>query len=311
MYAVVDGQQKRRVRLLANKTASKEEVLADFQGDGEMIEIPCSRKYSADQPVFVCATSGLVRARDVRSSEEIAKIWSEQIFGNRFDSARYTARIPAVVARQTYVAAFLNDNIGTKGKRICDIGAGEGQFLEIVTGPQYGALGYGIEPSSDNCKILQDNGFRCFQGTVEDYRSEKSLPKACFDAVSIMWTLCNTASAVDMIQLAYDLLKPGGTLVVAEGSRILVPFRKPLNLYFSSLPVDLHPYHFSANTLSGLLSVVGFVDRKFNRYIDSEYLCILGTKPIDIAEETVIVVDESEQVLEFFARWDRETQYYL
>ncbi len=114
-----------------------------------------------------------------------------------------------------------------------------------------------------------------------------------------------------MIQLAYDLLKPGGTLIVAEGSRILVPFRKPLNLYFSSLPVDLHPYHFSANTLSGLLSVVGFVDRKFNRYIDSEYLCILGTKPIDIAEETVIVVDESEQVLDFFARWDRETQYYL
>ena len=296
---------------MATKTASKEEVLADFQGNGEMVEIPCSRKYSAGQPVFVCSTTGLVRAGDVRSPREIAKIWSEQIFGDQFDSTRYTARIPAVVARQTYVAAFLNEHIGTKGKSICDIGAGEGQFLEIVTGPQYGGSGYGIEPSSDNCRILQDGGFRCFQGTVEDYRSEKNLPKECFDAVTIMWTLCNTASAVDMIQLAYDLLKPGGTLVVAEGSRILVPFRKPLNLYFSSLPVDLHPYHFSANTLSGLLSVVGFVDRKFNRYIDSEYLCVLGKKPVDTVEETNVVVDESEQVLDFFVRWDRETQYYL
>jgi len=293
------------------KQIGAEAVLADFLGEGKMIEIPCSRKYCSGEAVYVCTETGLVRAKEVRSSKEIARIWSEEVFGGKFDERRYTSRIPAVLARQTYVAAFADENIGLRSKEVCDIGAGEGQFLEIVASPRYGALGYGIEPSEENSIDLQKNGFECFCGTVEDYCVSPQLAKNRFDVVTMMWTLCNTSSAIAMIQAAYDILKTGGKIVVAEGSRILVPFRKPLNMYFSPLPVDLHPYHFSVNSLTNLLKVIGFTTPLRNRYLDSDCLCVIAEKGQDKCQVENFEADDWREVLDFFDRWDRETGYYL
>jgi hypothetical protein len=114
------------------KQVGADAIIADFFGEGEMIEIPCSRKYSNGEAVYVCTETGLVRAKGVRSSKEIARIWSEEVFGGEFDAQRYTSRIPAVLARQTYVAAFADENIGLRGKEVCDIGAGEGQFHKLL-----------------------------------------------------------------------------------------------------------------------------------------------------------------------------------
>ena len=38
----------------------------------------------------------------------------------------------------------------------------------------------------------------------------------------MMWTLCNSFSCKEMMNVAFDLLKPGGHLYIAEGSRIMV-----------------------------------------------------------------------------------------
>ena len=79
------------------------------------------------------------------------------------------AHVPAVKARQTYVADFADVNIGLKNKMLCDIGAGEGQFLEIITGEDYQAKAFGIEPSEKNCNNLSESGFNNFNGTIEEY----------------------------------------------------------------------------------------------------------------------------------------------
>ena len=46
-----------------------------------------------------------------------------------------------------------------------------------------------------------------------------------FDIVTMMWTLCNSFSCKEMMNVAFDLLKPGGHLCIAEGSRIMVPLK--------------------------------------------------------------------------------------
>ncbi len=287
----------------------KDLIINDFKGLDEMIEIPCSRKYTNQEPVHVCKNTGLVRVKELRSSSEIAKAWSEEVFSNDFGEDTYTARIPAVKARQVYVADFADVSVGLKGKDLCDIGAGEGQFLEITSSSEYQANVFGVEPSAKNCSQLSNKNFRNFNGTIEEYAKSDLFEKQKFDVITIMWTLVNSYSCLDMISTAYDMLKPGGHIVVAEGSRILVPFKKPLNYYFSPLPVDLHPYHFSANSLKNLLKVCNFQITHENRYIDSDILCVIGKK-VNPEIEQNYEIDNYIEVLNFFERWHVDTQMY-
>ena len=287
----------------------KELIINDFKGFGEMIEIPTTKLYKKDNPLCVCKNTGLVRAKNIRSSKEIATAWSDEVYGSTFDEKNYTALIPAVKARQTYVADFTHINLNLKDKNICDIGAGEGQFFEIVSEKKYMANCFGIEPSKNNCDQLSNKSFDCFNGTAEEYAQSDNFSKKKVDIITIMWTLVNVASCIDIVKAAYQMLKPGGHIVVAEGSRILVPFKKPLNYYLSPLSTDLHPYHYSANSMSNLLKVAGFKITHINRYIDSDYLCLIAKK-IDNFDNNNFKIDNYEDVLSFFERWHIETEKY-
>jgi len=164
----------------------KQKIIDDFRGLGEMVEIPCSPKYSSGQLVHVCKETGLVRAKELRSAEAIAKAWSNEVYSDDFGKDTYTARVPAVKARQTYVADFADVNIGLKDKILCDIGAGEGQFLEMITSDDYKAKAFGIEPSEKNCIGLSENNFKNFNGTVENWAESDQFEENKFDIVTII-----------------------------------------------------------------------------------------------------------------------------
>lgn len=289
--------------------ASKEQVINDFSGLGEMLEIPTSKLYTNGEPLHVCKDTGLVRVKNLRSSFETAKAWSEEVYKPEFTEDTYTARIPAVRARHTYVADFADTNIGLSEKKICDIGAGEGQFLEIISKNPYQAKVYGIEPSKKNCAMLNKNGFECYNGTIEEFSKSSNFIKDKFDVITAMWTLVNTSSCLDMVSIAYDMLKTGGHIVVGEGSRILVPFKKPMHYYLQKMALDLHPFHFSANSLQNLLKVVGFEIVHVNRFIDTDYLCIIARKP-DAEIKNDYQVDNYNDVISFFERWHIETKNF-
>ncbi len=287
----------------------KEKIIEDFNGKGDMVEIPCSRKYTKNQPIHVCISTGLVRVKNLRSSKEIAEEWSNEIYGAQFNDKTYTARIPAVKARQTYVADYIDTEIGLGNKNICDVGAGEGQFFEIISSYGLKTNLFGIEPSKKNCYQLKKNNYYFFKGTIEDFSKSSQFEKNKFDIVTLMWTLTNSQSCLNMVKIVYDMLKVGGSIVVAEGSRILVPFKKPLNMYFSEKPADLNPYFFSRNSIINLLKVSNFEIASINRYIDSDVLCITAKKPNNILKQNY-QVDNHVDILDFFKRWDKETKYY-
>jgi len=285
------------------------EFPCDLCGCDDAVEVPHARLYTNNEPVHICEECGFVYVRKRRTASEIAKAWSEKIYSNDFGEDTYTAIIPAVKARQTYIADFADVNIGLKGKRLCDIGAGEGQFLKIVSGRDYQAKVFGIEPSETNCSILSKRKHLNFNGTIEDYCKSELFDEQKFDVITIMWTLVNCHSCVDMVSTAYEMLKPEGKLVVAEGSRVLVPFKKPLNYYFSTIPQDLHSFHFSANALKNLLKISGFKIVKENRHIDSDILCVIGKK-VEGGVSQAFKGDNYLEVYNFFERWHVETQMY-
>jgi SAM-dependent methyltransferase len=232
-------------------------------------------------------------------------VWSREIFGHA-----YTSAIPAVRARLVYVAEFVHDTLGLAGRDVCEIGAGEGHGLELLKDVRYDARVFGIEPSAENGARLRAAGIDHFTGTIEEFVDRPDAGRGVFDVVMIQWTLENCQDCRAMLDGAHRVLKPGGAVVVATGSRILVPFKKPLHTYFSHLPADTHAFRFSANTLQGILAVSGFDVVRVNRYLDHDILCAIAHKtdrsrPIDWRGDNYL------DVYNFFERWYADTKIYF
>ena len=279
------------------------DVACDLCQAVEAVEVSNAREYTGGWPIHICRTCGLVYVKRRRAPEVVARVWSEQLFGGQ-----YTARIPAVRARQVYVAEFLDLHLGLRGKTVCDIGTGEGQFLELLR-DQYGATVVGTEASPAHCDALRSKGIVCFQGTAEWFETQPEASKLAADIVTLLWTLECSACPRALLRAAYGLLKTDGHVVVVTGSRILVPFKKPLQFYLGRNPADTHPVRFSAQTLQGFLAVSGFEVVQVNRFMDSDYLCAIARKR---APGTVLPWrgDRWEEVREFFERWHQDSVRY-
>lgn len=282
----------------------------DLCGSSDLSEIACAPTYMAGRPLHVCNACGMVQVAHRKSPEEIKAAWADEMYRaddkTRLSDRTYTARMPAVHARQTFAADFIDEAVSLRGKTVCDLGAGEGRFLEMIRGPEYGANVFAVEPSSDNCRILGDRGIDHYLGIAEEYLANAADKAGTYDLVTIIWTLENCFSARDVMDAAWHLTKPGGHVAVATGSRILVPFKKPLQYYIGP-NADVHPYHFSANTLRGYLAQTGFRMTHVNRYIDSDYLVMVGEKT-DRKASIAWQSDKAGAVLAFFDRWDKETR---
>ena len=280
--------------------AIEKKLIDDFKGAGKVISIPNIRKLTGGYDINISKYSGLVSVIKRRSSKKIADEWSNKIFGTSFTNKTYTARIPAVTARLTYVLETIISELKVKSKSICDLGAGEGDFLKMLKQKKLTKNIFAVEPSIKNCKLLNKNNIKNFQGTIEDYANKKKKRK--FDILTLMWTLCNTSNCYDVISSVNKLCKNNGYIVVAESSRILVPFKKPIQMYVSKGNPDIHPFHFSKNSLCNLLLINNFKPIYINRYLDSDWLLIIAKKQNKISKKNY-KIDNYLKVKKFFLSW--------
>ena len=268
----------------------------DLCSADEPIEIEVCRPYTGGQPIHVCSKCGLVYVTERRSSAEVAASWSE-IYG----SGGYDPAWPAVEARLTYVAEFVKQRIGVEGKSVLDIGAGDGRLLTKMTG----AIWLGVEPTAD-----PPAGWRGhWWSKMPAEEAVDVTPSA--DVVMLTWTLENCAEPAKVLQAAYKLTKPGGHIVVATGSRLLVPPKKRLSQYLSTNAADTHPTRFSYLTLDGMLFNAGFDPVAVNSYGDSDWLVTIARK----SDPSVYLnrppaheagwSDFPDMVIDFFEAWHR------
>ena len=279
------------------------EFPCDLCDSDSAAEIEVARHYMGAGRLHVCRECGFVYVRRRRTAHAIAASWSDELY-----ETAYTARIPAVRARHAYVAEMADTNLGLLGKRVIDIGAGEGLFLKMIAVAPYRAAPFGVEPSERNGGLMTDAGIEHFTGTIEDFavaigtRRERQ-----FDIATILWTLENCQSCNAMLSAARDLLVVGGHAVIATGSRILVPFKKPLHHYLSPNEADTHAFRFSANTLRRLLGRHGFEVVAVNQWIDSDPLVMIARKAEAVEFSSALPIDDWRAVIAFFERWHCET----
>jgi 2-polyprenyl-3-methyl-5-hydroxy-6-metoxy-1,4-benzoquinol methylase len=289
---------------MANESAYKD-YPCDLCGTDDPIEVPYVRLYTRNQPVHICGSCGFVYVRSRRSSEEIARVWNDELYGTVYTAKKH----PAMLPRYTYLAGFLENLFDINGLKVCDIGAGEGLFLKYLK-DHHDIVPFGIEPSPANCRELEQLGIDNFVGTIEQFGASAAGKKYRADVVTILWTLENCLSCLDMLEVAAAMLPVGGRILVATGSRILVPFKKPLFYYLSQAPADVHCFRFSANALQTALGKAGFKTVGTNRYLDNDVLCVLGEK---VADRSTIQPkkDQPLEVMSYFERWHQDTLHYL
>jgi len=224
----------------------------------------------------------------------------------------YTGMIPVMKARHHFVTETLEQAIpgGLRGKRICDIGAGEGYFLSLARN-SYGAEVMGVEPSRENCRLLESQGITSYQGTAEAFLRDEEELRGSFDIVTLNWTLCNCSSCCDVIEVARELVTDGGFVVVCDSSRILTPFKKTLSLWMQpNVAVDLHPWFFSFNTIRCLMATYGINPIAQDNHHEQNDLLTVGQKMSGIRLNPGEYVDRPEDVIRFFERWEKESGHY-
>ena len=258
-----------------------------------------------DPRIAVCLRCGFVYVPERRTAEEVAQAWDD-IYRNE----QYSPKWPAVRARLFYVAEWIDQTIGFEGKSVLDIGAGDGFFLQQAR--MRGAHPVGLDPSSHNARGIRALDMTCHEGSIA-----KVGPCGQYDIVTILWTLENTTDCLAMLRYARDRLLPGGHVVVATGSRILVPPKKPLSSYLNpNVPADMHCFRFSVASLAKAMLKVGLsvlsqelradillTRPLMNRPQEQEWLVMAGLvrAPVD----DYFPSDSPSAVLQHFADWAR------
>ena len=259
--------------------------------DCDLCGSPSRLPLPQDPRIGICARCGFVYVPERRTAEEVALAWDD-IYRNE----QYSPKWPAVRARLFYVSEWIEQTIGFEGKSVLDIGAGDGFFL--LEARIRGAHPVGLDPSPHNARRIRGLDMVCHEGSIE-----KVGPCGQYDIVTILWTLENTTDCLAMLRYARERLLPGGHVVVATGSRILVPFKKPLSSYLNpDVPADMHCFRWSYNSLDRATELAGLYPMDWNPFQECDWMvgAFLGADP-DIPANP----DDPAAVLQYFADWAR------
>lgn len=288
--------------------------LESLQNCGEKIAIKGLDEFlHPGDSLYVHKKTGLVSSALSSTPEEILDYWTKKIFtSNSIED--YSAFRPFAIGRLTYAVRFLLDYISEhpeySGQSFCDFATGQGVLPRILK-LQPEAFKWNIgctEGSFELHREMHSAGFNSYFGMLGD----GSLEDFTVDFASLTWTLCNCIEPLEVLLDIRRHIKDGGLLVVAESSRILVPFKKSLaDLLTRQHPADTHPFYWSKNSLSALLKCAGFEPVAVNRYFDSDVLVIVAKKNQSIpGEDMEVEADDPNVVLNFFNEYVKQNSYF-
>ena len=288
--------------------------LESFQNCGEKIAIKGLDEFlQPGDNLYVDKKTGLVSSALSSTPEEILDYWTKKIFtSNSIED--YSALRPFAIGRLTYAVRFLLDYISEhpecSGRVFCDFATGQGVLPKILkTQPE--AIKWNIGCTEGSHQLYQEMhsaGFNSYFGMLGD----GSLEEFTVDYATLTWTLCNCIKPLEVLLDIRRHIKDGGLLLVAESSRLLVPFKKSLSdLLTNRHPADTHPFYWSKNSLSALLMCAGFEPVAVNRYFDSDVLTIIAKKnPMLPQKDFEVNCDEAEVVLNFFGEYVKENIFF-
>ena len=268
----------------------------------------CDKYLPPNSHLYVEKNTGVVCSARTHSEKEILDLWSEKVYKDKSMDTGYSSNHPYAEARLKYVVDTCKKYLTEKTlpSSICDFAAGTGGAFNALKHAFKNSYFNATEGSEENTTRLKTIGYDSVSHLMLGKTwNEKKLINNRFpvELGFLCWTLCNCINPLDVVTHISENIKEGGYLCVAESSRILVPaFRKSIRDYLpSQIDPDLHPFHWSFNSLANVLKLSGFEIVYSNRFIDSDVMLIIGKKKSGYQGE--IIIDEYKEVIRFFEQW--------
>jgi SAM-dependent methyltransferase len=179
-----------------------------------------------------------------------------------YDSAAFDSKEEALFASRTYAALVrpLARRL-PRAEAALDIGTGEGSFLEELLGLGFSRV-RGYEPSAAPLAAASERARRLIVHDVFD--AEHAAGTGPYDLISCFMTIEHVSDPLQLCRDAFDLLTPGGALVLVCHDR-----RAPLNraLGWRSPIMDIeHLQLFSQAGARSLLERSGFARIEVSRF---------------------------------------------
>jgi SAM-dependent methyltransferase len=199
-----------------------------------------------------CGRCGL--GHTTQQPDDLGRYYATQYYRNRHGfTARYCSRRRLGFVRTTLGA-------GT-GKRLLDIGCGDGAFLMEARRAGWDVMGTELNPA-----MARELGLDVYEDIA------LVVDKGKFDCVTMWHTLEHMRDIPAMLGQTSELLKPGGKLIVAVPdcgglqARIFGP-------KWLHLDVPRHLYHFNNASLEYCLTSAGFsVERQWHQEFEYDLL---------------------------------------
>jgi SAM-dependent methyltransferase len=297
-------------------------IYKDYSGQQKkVVYLKFLSKLSASK-VLVSKNTGTVFHDDIIKNKDNLESWNK-IYSKKIEpkNIEYTSDNPIMNSRHFYgvklIELFLTKkNLLKKRINFCDFGTGEANFpfllkkklknINIIL-TEYSKLNFNF--FQRKFKKANINIKKSFLGSIEDFDQLKN--NKTIDFASLNWTLCNCSNPIKVLQSINNSLVDKGFLMIAESSRILVPFKKPIYNYFNSkFKSSYHPWHFSYNSLQNLLEICNFRVVYANRYYDENDLFIICQKQDKKNHKPKIIIDNYKKIIEFFRPWKIESNLY-
>lgn len=203
--------------------------------------------YGKHHPIVQCRRCGLVYANPRYSARQLTQAYQEVI-----DPLYEEEREGRVLTFQRHLRPIEAMVGAHHGKRILDVGAYTGVFVEIAA--QRGWDAYGVELSTWAATLCRERGLKVFNGTLE----AAQFPSDFFDVVTAWDVVEHLDAPRELLKEIYRVLKVGGIAVI-HTIDIDAPFARLMGRHWPWL-MEMHLVYFSRRTLAAMLSDVGFTE---------------------------------------------------
>jgi 2-polyprenyl-3-methyl-5-hydroxy-6-metoxy-1,4-benzoquinol methylase len=201
--------------------------------------------YGKHHPIVQCRRCGLVYANPRYAATQLTQAYQEVI-----DPLYEQEREGRVLTFQRHlqpIEAMVGDY---RDKRILDVGAYTGVFVELAA--ERGWNAFGVELSTWAAGVCRERGLQVFNGTLE----EAQFPADYFDVVTAWDVVEHLDEPRSLLAEIHRVLKPEGIAVI-HTIDIDAPFARLMGRHWPWL-MEMHLVYFSRRTLATLLSDVGF-----------------------------------------------------